>query len=104
MLEVRPEVVGPSEPEALPTPLKTGVFGNETPVTGAVLCDVGRELVVFFRCPLPSLHAILLTAWNPPHVSSSFFLYPFSTLRFFLIKPAIKLLLILRIRPLELGL
>ena len=101
-LEVRAEVVGPPEPAALPTSLKAGVLGNEAPVTGAMLCNVGRELVIFFRCPLTSLHIILLTAWNPPHVpSSSLFYYPFFYLRFFLKTPTIKLLLNLRRRPLE---
>lgn len=73
VLEIRAEVVGPAEPATLAAPLKAGVFGNESPITRAVLSYVGRELVVFFRSPLPSLHVVLLAAWNPPHFSLASF-------------------------------
>lgn len=46
---------------------RTGVLGDEAPVAGAVLGDVGEQLVVLLGRPLPALHVVLLAARHPPH-------------------------------------
>lgn len=46
---------------------QTSILGNETPIASAVFGDVGRELVVFFGCPLSSFDAVLLTTGYPTH-------------------------------------
>jgi len=47
---------------------ETSILGDEPPVTGAVLGDVRREFVIFFKCPLPPFHVVLLTTRNPAHL------------------------------------
>lgn len=67
MLEIRTEIISPAEAATLATSLETSILGDEAPVAGAVLGNVGGELVVFFRSPLSSLDVVLLTAGNPTH-------------------------------------
>ena len=47
---------------------QTGILRDEAPVAGAMLGNVGRKLVVFLRGPLPPLHIVLLTTWDPTHL------------------------------------
>lgn len=63
----------------------TSILGDKAPVASAMLGNVGRELVVFFRSPLSSLNIFLLTAWNSTHFSFPF-LIPFCLYFLFLTK------------------
>lgn len=64
-LEVWPQVVDPTKPATLATPLKAGISGHVTPAALAVVEHVPHQLLVFFRRPqtLPQLivtHAVVL--------------------------------------------
>ena len=48
-LEVRPQVVDPTETTALPTALQAGISGDVAPTTLAIVEHVAHQLVVLFR-------------------------------------------------------
>lgn len=102
MLQIRTKVICPSQPTTLPTSLETlsirkrkeisnsisisksisnrmsrrrqtGILRDETPVAGTMLGNVGRELVVLLRRPLPPLYIVLLATWDPPHLRKWFY-------------------------------
>ena len=61
----------------------TGVLGDEAPVAGAVLREVGEQLVVLLGRPLPALHVVLLAARDPAHVVGALQLPDLSEIRRF---------------------
>ncbi|KAF3792953.1 Transcription factor [Nymphaea thermarum] len=48
-LDVRPQVVGPSQPATFPAPVETGKLRESPPTSMAVLLDVVHKLLVFLR-------------------------------------------------------
>uniref|UniRef100_A0A0A9D9Y1 Uncharacterized protein n=1 Tax=Arundo donax TaxID=35708 RepID=A0A0A9D9Y1_ARUDO len=70
-LEVRPQVVRPPQPAALPAPKKPCKLGDEPPAAMAMGEEEGDQLLVLLGGPWPLLETDLLAARLPAHLSLS---------------------------------
>lgn len=66
-LEVRPQVVYPSEAATFPTSEKACGLGERPPAALAVCPDISDEAIIFLLGPCPFVCMSLLTARRPPH-------------------------------------
>ena len=66
-LEVRVEVVSPPQTATLAATKQPCQFRHCPPAASTMCQDEANELLVLLRCPRPSLHPLLVTAWLSPH-------------------------------------
>lgn len=70
-LEVRPQVVYPPEPAALPAPQQSCCLRERPPRTLAVVADVCGEALILLLRPRPLVRVRLLAARRPAHDRSA---------------------------------
>lgn len=68
-LQIRAEVIDPTEPAALATSKQTGSFGERPPAAFAVGLDVADEAVVLLLGPSTFVGVLFLATRRPSHVS-----------------------------------
>lgn len=66
-LDVRPEIIRPSETTAFPASKKSSVLGKSSPAPVPMLLNVGNQLLILVWCPRTLLHTHLFAARSAPH-------------------------------------
>lgn len=68
-LEVRAEVIDPSEAAALAAPEEASGLGEGAPAALTMGSDVGDEPLILLLSPCPLVGVRFLAAWRPSHDS-----------------------------------
>jgi hypothetical protein len=67
-LEVRAEIVDPPETTTLTTAEKTSGFGERSPTSFTVGCNISYESLIFFFAPCSFVCMTFLAARGPSHI------------------------------------